>query len=113
MPIFVESLLGGGSAIVGGRLSPIDPWGSWLQLQPEKRDALIALAIDEMASFIADPATRVQVRTTLVEAATSRLKGMNVGLGRSGPKLAAKRRAEIPGPRKHGLSANWLKKFGR
>ncbi|MBC8733589.1 hypothetical protein [Paraburkholderia sp. UCT2] len=101
----------GGSLVLGGRPIPIDPWGPWLQLQPEKRDALIALAIDEIASSIFDEATRVQVRTTLVEAATSRLKGMNVRRGRTGPRQTSKRNAEIP--RKHGLPVSWLKKFGR
>ena len=117
LPVLVGTLLGGvadgagGWIILGGRRIPIDPWGPWRQLQPEKRDALIALAIDEIASSISDEATRVQVRTTLVEAATSRLKGMNVRLGRTGPRQTAKRRAEIP--RKRGLPVSWLKKFGR
>ncbi|MGF6639725.1 hypothetical protein [Paraburkholderia sp. MM6662-R1] len=117
LPVLVGRLLGGvaddagGSLVLGGRPIPIDPWGPWLQLQPEKRDALIALAIDEIASSIFDEATRVQVRTTLVEAATSRLKGMNVRRGRTGPRQTSKRNAEIP--RKHGLPVSWLKKFGR
>jgi len=85
--------------------------GALAALQPEKRDALIALAIDEIASSIFDEATRMQVRTTLVEAATSRLKGMNVRRGRTGLRQIAKRGAEIP--RKRGLPVNWLKKFGR
>lgn len=117
LPALVGTLLGGvandagGWIVIGGRRIPIDPWGPWLQLQPEKRDALIALAIDELASSISDEATRVQVRTTLIEAATSRLKGMNVRRGRTGLRQIAKRGAEIP--RKHGLPVNWLKKFGR
>lgn len=117
LPVLVGSLLGGvaydagGWMIVGGKRIPIDPWGPWQRLQPEKRDALIALATDEIASFISDEATRVQVRTTLVEAATDRLKSMNVGLGRTGPPLAAKQRKEIP--MKGGLPVSLLKKFGR
>ncbi|WP_069267589.1 hypothetical protein [Paraburkholderia nodosa] len=117
LPILVGTLLGGvasdagGWTIIGGRRIPIDPWGPWLQLQPEKRDALMALAMDEIASFIADEATRVQVRTTLVEAANSRLKHMDVRPVRTGPPRAARGPGKIP--LKNGLPVSWLRKFGR
>ncbi|WP_028231189.1 hypothetical protein [Paraburkholderia mimosarum] len=87
----VGTLLGGvaydagGWMIIGGRRVPVSPWGAWQQLQPEKRDALIALAADELASYISDEATRVKIRTALVESASGQLKSMNVGLGRTGP----------------------------
>jgi len=113
----VGTLLGGvaydagGWMIISGRRVPVGPWGPWQQLQPEKRDALIALAADELASYISDEATRVKVRTALVEAASGQLKSMNVGLGRTGPPPAPRRRTEIP--MKRGLPASLLKKFGR
>ncbi|MEM5328921.1 hypothetical protein VSR34_20330 [Paraburkholderia sp. JHI2823] len=87
----VGTLLGGvaydagGWMIIGGRRVPVSPWGAWQQLQPEKRDALIALAADELARYISDEATRVKIRTALVESASGQLKSMNVGLGRTGP----------------------------
>jgi hypothetical protein len=63
-----------------------------MQIQPEKRDALVALAMDEIAMFLVDGAARETVRTTLIGIATSRLQGLNVQRGRPGLLTAARGR---------------------
>ena len=56
--------------------------GAWTQLQPEKRDALVALAMDEIAMFLVDEASREAARKTLTELAESRLRSLDLKRGR-------------------------------
>jgi hypothetical protein len=89
----VAAILGGapvdgsGTAVVGGQRVPIPPWSpvaAWGQLQAEKQDVLVALALDEIARFIIDGNARETVRKALVDVATARLEGLNLQRGRSG-----------------------------
>ncbi|MBF5043517.1 hypothetical protein FGE12_14050 [Aggregicoccus sp. 17bor-14] len=82
LPELVATLLGGvtvdggGWAVVGGKPRPVDPWGPWTQLAEPKRDALLALAMDELAMMLADGGARAQVRGALLEAARGQLEAL-------------------------------------
>jgi probable HAF family extracellular repeat protein len=97
LPMLVATLIGGvakdggGWAVVGGRPIPIDPWGPWTTIAAEKRDALLALAIDEVAMFISDATVRERVRRSLIESAKTRLDSLAVtaAMARS-PRVAAR-----------------------
>ncbi|EUC18725.1 hypothetical protein [Paraburkholderia hospita] len=106
---------GGGWIIVGGIPHPVDPWGAWMQMQAEKRDTLVALAMDEIATFLVDEASRETVRKTLIEVADTRLKSLDVKRGRSGPPVAV--RGKTGGKSsalvKEGKLASSLMKHGR
>lgn len=101
LPELVATLLGGvdrdggGWVIIGGHPVPIGPWGPWLQIAPEKRDAFIALAMDEVAMFITNHGARETVRKTLLEVSRSRLEQLldQAGEGRAfgAPQLTAAR----------------------
>ena len=67
---------GGGRVVVGGKPRPVGPWDGWRSLNPDKRDALIALALDEAARSITDKHTREQVRGTLIKAAHASAKAL-------------------------------------
>lgn len=90
LPELVATLLGGvdrdagGWRIIGGHRIPIGPWGPWTEIPVAKRDALIALALDEVAMFITDRGAREAARKSLIEVARGRLGGLlqNVGEGR-------------------------------
>jgi hypothetical protein len=78
---------GGGWIIVGGHPRPVDPWGPWARINSHKRDALVALAMDEIATYIHDRGTREKVRSALVEGARASMEKLShsVGESRSGP----------------------------
>lgn len=60
---------GGGIAVVGGKPRPVDPWGPLRSLSPDKRDTVLALALDEAAAQISDPVARASIRRALTRAA--------------------------------------------
>lgn len=87
---------GGGWAIPVGPVPPWGPiegtdtataWEAWLQISEAKRDALIALALDEVAMYITERAAREKVRRLLVEVSRDRLNQLmaSAAKGRSGP----------------------------
>lgn len=104
---------GGGWGFIGGYRFPIGPWGPWMEIQPAKRDALTALAIDEIAMFITDRGTRETVRRALVEAAKGRLDqlahSVSEGRGTIGGNARVQGRAR---PLQHGKSTDALRRFG-
>jgi probable HAF family extracellular repeat protein len=106
---------GGGWIIIGGIPHPVDPWGAWGQIQVEKRDTLVALAMDEIAMYLVDPSSREAVRKTLIEVAGSRLEALDLQRGRSGPPAAARGRTGAASsiPVKEGKRAFSLMKYGR
>jgi probable HAF family extracellular repeat protein len=60
---------GGGWAVLpGGPPIPIGPWGPvWADMQVEKRDALLSMALDEFAKNIEDVTAREVVRRAILE----------------------------------------------
>jgi probable HAF family extracellular repeat protein len=82
VPELVATLLGGvavdgsGWAIIDGHANPVGPYGPWLSLAAAKRDALTALALDELAMYIENASTRTAVRTALIESASLSLKAL-------------------------------------
>jgi probable HAF family extracellular repeat protein len=104
LPELVATLLGGvavdggGWVVVGHSGRPIGPREPWLELPEAKRDALLALALDEVAAFITDEKTRKAVRTALIRAAQSRIKDISAATGRGsrapqGQRLSARSRS--------------------
>ena len=79
LPDLVATLLGGvavdggGWIIVGGHGGPVGPWGPWNTMPESKRDALVALAMDEIARFIVDRRAREAVRSALIKVAQKRV----------------------------------------
>jgi probable HAF family extracellular repeat protein len=79
VPELTGWLLGGVDVDLGGWLvgpagpKPVDPWVPFMQLSEPKRDALLALAMDELAQFIGDEAARRKMRTALIDTARQRL----------------------------------------
>jgi uncharacterized membrane protein len=67
---------GGGWIVVGGHPLPVGPWERWLKLPVAKRDAMIALALDEVAAFVEDKRAREQIRRALIAAAERRTKAL-------------------------------------
>jgi probable HAF family extracellular repeat protein len=86
----------GGVAIPIGPVPPWGPpdiaraWEAWLQISAAKRDALMALALDEVAMYISDRAAREKVRTALIDVSRDRLHDLmgSVAQGRQPPILA-------------------------
>jgi len=83
---------GGGWAIWGHHIGPVDPWGPLLTLQGPKRDALIALLMEEIARSISDPQAREAIRSALVNVAQQRVGSL--------AKIAAKPTKRQSGSRK-------------
>jgi uncharacterized membrane protein len=71
---------GGGLIIIGGIPRPVGPWvgplANWETLTHAKRDALIALALDEAARLIRDAKTRAEVRAALIKAASKHIHAL-------------------------------------
>ncbi len=70
--IFGGVTVGGGGWVVlpgGGPPIPVGPWAAegWNMLSSSKRDALIAMALDEVAKYIADANVRTDVRNAILE----------------------------------------------
>jgi len=62
---------GGGWVVLpgGGRPIPVGPWGEgWSSLSNSKRDAMIVMALDEVAKHIVDTDLRTLVRKATIEA---------------------------------------------
>ena len=85
MPDLVALLLlgaitvgGAGTAILPRGPRPVDPSGSvtFFSLPAPKRDALIALALDEAARFIGDDGARASIRRAALEAARERISAL-------------------------------------
>jgi probable HAF family extracellular repeat protein len=96
LPELVATLLGGvdrdggGWRIIGGHPIPEGPWGPFIEISPAKRDALVALAMDEISMFLIDRGAREKVRGALIEVARGRLETLmqDLGEGRVGPGFA-------------------------
>jgi probable HAF family extracellular repeat protein len=60
---------GGGTVVLpGGPPRPVGPWGpAWAKLPAAKRDALVGLALDELATHITDTSTREAIRRPILE----------------------------------------------
>jgi probable HAF family extracellular repeat protein len=76
---------GGGWIIVGGHPIPVDPWGRWARIHAAKRDALVALAMDEIAMYITDRGTRERVRTELLKGVSESIDRLVTSVGESHP----------------------------
>jgi hypothetical protein len=117
IPQLVATLLGGVTAdgggwrLIGGHWSPVDPWEAWMKLPSAKRDALLALALDEAAVFLSDTTLRQQVREALLNGARSSLDELLASASQrrmhSGSSLPAAR----PGPHLKGRLAEMKKVF--
>jgi uncharacterized membrane protein len=116
LPDLVAALLGGitvdggGVAIVGGKPRPVGPWGPLEAMSNEKRDALLALALDEAARKISDPETRATVRRALTQAAVKSAKAVERSSAKAGKTAAT---AEAPLARKQLLRAKIAERRGR
>ena len=55
---------------------PTGQWGQWMLMAEPKRDALVALALDQAASYIADPSAREAIRRTLMDVARTRIESL-------------------------------------
>ncbi|MDQ3957164.1 MAG: TlpA family protein disulfide reductase [Actinomycetota bacterium] len=63
---------GGGLVLTpGGVPKPIDPWGPLLRMGAAKREALVALAVGELAKRLRDPESRVTVERAAARALQS------------------------------------------
>lgn len=63
---------GGGLVLTpGGVPKPIDPWGPLLRMGAAKREALVALAVGELAKRLRDPKSRVAVERAAARALQS------------------------------------------
>jgi hypothetical protein len=82
---------GGGWAVVGPQSHPVGPWdpegpwARWLRMPEAKRDALIALAMDEMAMFLGDREARETVRRSLIQTAVGCLQKLELTSGQGRP----------------------------
>src|SRR5262249_50381182 len=80
LPMLVATLIFGGVKVGGGGVEvtakgwhiPVDPWGpAWGTLPVAKRDALVGLALDELAKHIEDPGMRTAIRRSILEGVRS------------------------------------------
>ncbi len=129
VPELVGTLLGGvavdggGWIFIGGYRVPVDPWGPWLSMEPAKRDALVALALDEAAMYIVDEAARETVRKTLIDVAKGRIENLakvaNQGRSASAGQQAGQQIAVGAGTAlrlkvlRDGKTIQALRRFGR
>jgi probable HAF family extracellular repeat protein len=75
---------GGGGGVIGGRRFPVGPWGpefGWGLLSSAKRDALIGMALDEVAKYITDAKVRELVRSAMLEGVRTSVGQLSVGGG--------------------------------
>jgi uncharacterized membrane protein len=128
VPELVGTLLGGvavdagGWLIVAGHHVPVDPWGPFLSMDAAKRDALIALALDEVATYITEAKARETVRRALIQVAQGQIENLAklAGEGRSFPGQAAHPvQASLPAratrllqPMKRGKNLSALRRLG-
>jgi probable HAF family extracellular repeat protein len=123
VPELVGTILGGvavdgpGWIFIGGHRIPIDPWGPWLSMTESKRDALIALALDEIAMYIADDAARETVRRTLIEAARGQIENLaklaNQGRAVGETRTITQARSARLNVMRNGKSIGSLRRLGR
>jgi uncharacterized membrane protein len=97
--IAVGNVLVGGNgwliSLKGGPPRPVDPLPrSWMQLTPAKRDALMKLVLDELATYIVDAGTREKVRTELLKSAQASVDWMMKSVAES-PKARAEVTPEL------------------
>jgi hypothetical protein len=123
VPALVGTLLGGvavdggGWIIVGGHPIPVDPWGAWLSLGAAKRDALIALALDEAAMYITDASAREAVRRTLIQVAREQVENLatTANQGRTAKEALSSARAKVASrfnSMRNGKNMSVLRRFG-
>jgi probable HAF family extracellular repeat protein len=74
---------GGGWVVVGGTPIPVGPRGpeGWSLLSSSKRDALIGMALDEVAKYITDANVRELVRSAILEGVRTSVGQLSVGGG--------------------------------
>jgi hypothetical protein len=66
---------GGWVVLPGGPPIPVGPWETgWANLLVAKRDAMLGLALDELAKHIEDPGARESVRRAVLETVRSRVE---------------------------------------
>jgi probable HAF family extracellular repeat protein len=72
---------GGGWVIIGGTPIPVGPWGpeGWSLLSSSKRDALIGMALDEVAKYITDAKVRELVGSAILEGVRTSVGQLSVG----------------------------------
>lgn len=71
---------GGGGLVTGGHRHPVGPWGLLAaDRNPDRRDAIIALLMDAIASEIDDASTRARLHETLRGAAREHLERLGAG----------------------------------
>ncbi|MGB6191155.1 MAG: hypothetical protein WBF42_01695 [Terracidiphilus sp.] len=100
---------GGGWAVIGGVRHPIGPWGpeDWSLLDSSKRDALIGMALDELAKYIADVQVQETVRSAILE-------GIRTSVGQlsaRGGQIEAAYRQIAAWALKNGKTAQALRRF--
>jgi probable HAF family extracellular repeat protein len=102
---------GGGWIVIGGIRIPIGPWGPVMEERPGlKRDALIALAMESLASSMSVSATRETLRTSLLEVAHRSLEKLMEQRAQS-TQRSALQPSETKPLIKSGKRAESLKRF--
>ncbi len=98
----------------GGHVVPVNPWERWLHIAPAKRDALIALALDEAASHIVDKDARTAVRSALIRTAERRIRALSsVTSQRTSASAVGTAQAALTGRFQAGKPLSALQRIGR
>ena len=102
---------GGGWVVIGGTPIPIGPWGpeGWSLLPSSKRDALIGMALDELAKYVTDAKVREQVRSAVLEGIRTSLGQLSAG---GGIQTEVPYRPQLTMRMSMGKSAQALRRFG-
>ncbi len=78
---------GGGLVFIGGVPIPVGPWGELSEAMRARRDVLIGLALEQLASTVGDPAGGAKIRIASLELVQARvvemIRPLRDGLGRS------------------------------
>lgn len=79
----------GGFVVVGGHRIPVGPWGeAWVQLPSDKRDALIGLALDEVAKYTSDANVRESIRATILRGVRTSVEQLLANAAAGAPQRA-------------------------
>jgi probable HAF family extracellular repeat protein len=102
---------GGWVVLPGGPPIPVGPWGeeSWNQLSSSKRDALLGMALDEVAKYFADSNVRTLVRNAILE-------GTRISVGQlsaaGGKQVEMAYRKSVSLQMSRGKTPHALRRFG-